>query len=270
MAPRVAASRARGGRRDRRRGDLPGHAARFEQAGQVAEQPEPGHIGRRVHADREHRPGRGRVESRHHRHRGRELRLGEEVALQRGREDARTDRFGKYERVAGSRPGVPHDPVRMHFADHRHAVLGLRVVDRVAAQQERPGLARHVCAAPQHFAEQVVGKRFARPTHQVEREERRRAHRVNVGERVGGGDASEVVWVVHNGREEVHRRHDRAVGRETKHGGVVAGGGVYEDPGIRRGGHAGPAPARRGRACRLSPRRASSASAGRRSWVRWT
>src|SRR2546430_3771662 len=42
---------------------------------------------------------------------------------------------------------------RSHFADHRHAVLGLRVVDRVAAQQERPGLARHVCAAPQHFAE---------------------------------------------------------------------------------------------------------------------
>src|SRR2546426_11258473 len=31
-----------------------------------------------------------------------------------------------------------------------------------------------------------------------------------------------------------------------------------------------PAPTRRGRACRLSPRRARSASAGSRPWVRWT
>ena len=47
------------------------------------------------------------------------------------------------------------------------------------------------------------------------------AHRVDVGDRVGRGDAAEVVGVVDDGREEVDRLHERQVVAEPHAGGVV-------------------------------------------------
>src|SRR5438045_9654484 len=46
----------------RRRRDLGGHAARLEQAAEMPQKAEPGHIRRRVDANRDHRPGGAGVE----------------------------------------------------------------------------------------------------------------------------------------------------------------------------------------------------------------
>ena len=54
------------------------------------------------------------------------------------------------------------------------------------------------------------------------REERLRAHRVHVGERVRGGDPAPVVRVVDDRREEVERGDQRLSSGELDHGGVVA------------------------------------------------
>ncbi len=55
-----------------------------------------------------------------------------------------------------------------------------------------------------------------------ERENRLAAHRVDVRERVGRGDAPEVVRIVDDGREEIGGRDDRLLVVETIHRRVVA------------------------------------------------
>ena len=54
-----------------------------------------------------------------------------------------------------------------------------------------------------------------------ERRKRPAAHGINIAERVGGRNLAEGVWIVDNGREEVDRLHERQLGRELIHAGVV-------------------------------------------------
>jgi hypothetical protein len=61
-----------------------------------------------------------------------------------------------------------------------------------------------------------------RERHQVQREERPRAHRPDVGEGVRGGDAAEPVRVVDDRREEVDGLDDRLLVGEREDGRVVA------------------------------------------------
>ena len=49
------------------------------------------------------------------------------------------------------------------------------------------------------------------PWNDVQREQRAPAHGIDVAESVGCGHAAEVEEVVHDGREEVERLHDRLV-----------------------------------------------------------
>ena len=62
-----------------------------------------------------------------------------------------------------------------------------------------------------------------------------RAHRVDVGERVRGGDPAPVVRVVDDRREEVERGDQRLAVREPNHRGVVAGVGRDEHVGAELG-----------------------------------
>ena len=57
------------------------------------------------------------------------------------------------------------------------------------------------------------------------------AHGVDVAQRVGGGNLSEDIGVIDDGREEVDRLHERQLGRELIHSGVV--GCVEADQNVR-------------------------------------
>ena len=103
------------------------------------------------------------------------------VALHGGRDHAEADRFREEDRVARTGAGVGEHCVGMHGADDRHAVLGLGVVDRVPAGDEAAGRARHGGAAPvEHPGEQLERQALAWPRHEVQREQWRAAHRVDV------------------------------------------------------------------------------------------
>jgi len=78
---------------------------------------------------------------------GREVRLRQQIALQRGGQHPRAERLGEHQHVARLGAAVPHDAVGMHFPDRDHAVLGLGVVHRMAAEHERTSGARHLGAA---------------------------------------------------------------------------------------------------------------------------
>ena len=107
-----------------------------------------------------------------------------------------------------------------------------------------------------------------RERHQVQRGDRARAHRVDVGERVRRGDPAEVVRVVDDRREEVDGRHDRQVVGHPVDRGVV--GRLRRPPAARdrRSGEARPAAGggRPGRSCRRNRRRAR----GRSALARWS
>ena len=123
--------------------------------------------------------------------------------------------------------GVGEDAVGMHGADDRKAVFRLGVVDRVAARDERTGGAHDVGPAVENPSEQLERQVLTRPRHQVQRQQRRAAHRVHVRESVRGRDAAPVVRVVDDGSEEVRRDDDGEVVPQPVDGGVV--GGVESD-----------------------------------------
>ena len=86
-----------------------------------------------------------------------------------------------------------------------------------------PGVRGRVGAAAQDRSQRPVAELLERVGHEVQRGERRAAHRVDVGQRVGRGDAPEVVRVVDDRREEVDGRDDRERVRHAVHRGVVGG-----------------------------------------------
>ena len=61
-------------------------------------------------------------------------------------------------------------------------------------------------------------------------DERRAAHRVNVGERVRRGDPAEVVWVVDDRRKEIDRLQQRETVSQQVDAGIVAAGIAHEHP----------------------------------------
>ena len=114
------------------------------------------------------------------------------------------------QRVARPCAGVAHDAVRVRHAEHGQAVLGFGVVDGVAAAHQGAGLAHGVGTALQdgggHRSAQLLVE-----CQQVECHQGLRSHRKHVGQGVGRSYASELVRVVHDGREEVDGEDCRRV-----------------------------------------------------------
>ena len=84
-------------------------------------------------------------------------------------------------------------------------------------------LRRRLDASLQHAGEHREREVIHRPRRDVQREEGGTSHGVDVRHRVGGSDASPVVRVVHDRREEVERGDDRAIVVHLPDGGVIAG-----------------------------------------------
>jgi hypothetical protein len=254
---RAGQQRDRGGV-DPRRG-----LARGQHPVQVAEQPEPGHVGGRADAGFQRGAARVLVEQRHGRDGGRYRAGRGGVALERGGDHAGADRLGQDEPVAGRGPVQPHQRGRVGQAGHGQAVLGHRVVDGVPAGHEASGPRRHLRAAAQHLAEDRDVQPAARPGGQVDGEQRPAAHRVHVGQRVGGRDPAPVPRVVHDRGEEVRGQHQRALVVEAEHGRVVAFGRADEQVAGRRA-HRGHAVQRGEQRLQLGQRQlAGAARAGR-------
>src|SRR5205814_9298253 len=100
--------------------------------------------------------------------------------------------------------------IRVHLADDAHAKLWLGVVDRVTSDDSYTGRTGDSAAAANNLFEQSFAQQLAWEADEVERKQWPGAHRIDVGQRVRGGDAAEVVRVVNNGREEIRRRDNRA------------------------------------------------------------
>ena len=74
---------------------------------------------------------------------------------------------------------------------------------------------------------------FGRKRHNRQRGNRRAAHGVNVAQRVSRRDRAERERVVHHGREEIYRLHQRQIGSDAIHPGIVRG--IVADQHVRIG-----------------------------------
>ncbi len=97
----------------------------------------------------------------------------------------------------------------MHRSDDRESVLRLGIVDRVTADDADARLVSLLAAAGQDLGQHVHRQLVSRKADDVHREERPPAHRVDVAERVGGGDPAEGARLIHDRGEKVHRRDQR-------------------------------------------------------------
>ena len=166
----------------------------------MSKQPEARHVGGRTHAGRRRTLGGVAIEAGHRRYRFGEHFTGLLVPVI---EQSDADRLGERERQSGLGGVVAQQPVRMGDAGDRHAVLRLRIVDRVPAEHRAPRLGGDAQPAAEHLSHQLHRQHAAGPADQVDRHDRAAAHRVNVRERVGGGDPAPVIGIVHHGSEEV-------------------------------------------------------------------
>ena len=197
----------------------PGRPAHLEQ---VAQQPEAGDVGGRPCTGRQGGFRRVPVELGH-----RGDRLGEHLAglLVPVVQQSQADRLGQRDRQPRSGGVVAQQTVRVGHSRHRHAVLGLRVVDGVPTDHRAGRLGPHLHPATQHLGQQLHRQDAARPADQVDGDDRPSAHRVHVRQRVGRGDPAPVVGVVDDGGEEVRGGDDCQVSPISRanpdHGRVV-------------------------------------------------
>ena len=187
----------------------------------MSRQAEAGDVGACVDVRREHRLAARFVELHHRLNRVARRAFRHRADLEGGAHDAGAERLGQVQRVSRTRPLVAYEPRGIDGTEHGQAVFRLVVVDGVPAGDERPRFGDRIGAAAQDLARDGRAKR-AVEREQVQRDMRHRAHREHVRERVGGGDASEFVGIVNDGREEVHREHGGKPVAQEPDGGVVA------------------------------------------------
>ena len=184
-----------------------------------------------------HGPSGAGVERSHDLHGAGHVVLSDRVTFQRGAQNPRSDRLGQNERVTRPRPGVVDDLVRMYVAHDHHAVLGFAVVDRMTTEDKGSGFAGYVDTSLDSATQQLEHRGIAGPRNEVQGEQGPRPHRVDIAERVGGGDGPEIVRIVHNRRKKVHRHHHRPVVSDLKHRCIIARGSVDQHPWVVHNRH---------------------------------
>ena len=93
---------------------------------------------------------------------------------------------------------------------HGQAVLGLVVVDGVAARDGAASLDALVGATRQNLAGNLYAQavRYAQQVHGMARPP---AHGVDVRKRVGRGDLSEHIWIIYDRSKEINRLNHRNI-----------------------------------------------------------
>jgi hypothetical protein len=134
--------------------------------------------------------------------------------------------------AAGPGAGIRFNARRVDGAGDRVTEFDFGIVDAVAAENRATGFAHFLETAEQNLFENfrvaLAGKRDNR-----ECGDRRTAHRVDIAQRIGGGDGAEGKRVVDNRREKIDGLHERKLVRQTIHSGVV--GSIEADQNIRIG-----------------------------------
>ena len=145
-----------------------------------------------------------------------------ELALNGRSDDARADRLGQQQSIAHARAAVGEHAIERDKTAHGQAVLGLIVIDGVAARDGAAGLNALVGAARQNLPRNLNAQ-AAGNAQQVHGVARTPAHGVNVRQRVGCRDLTKQERVVDHRREEVDGLNESQVFANTEDARIVGG-----------------------------------------------
>ena len=205
-----------------------GHGTGVDPAGQppahhlveMAEEAEPGDVGGGVDGVPAAAFRRGLVQGRHGGHRS-VHRAGSGLAHPvGGADEADAQRLGQDELIAGLSGVVGGKAAGVYESGDGQAVLHAGVGDGVPSREDAPRFGHLFRAAAQDLAEDVQVHAL-READKVQRGLHLAAHGVDVAEGVCRCDLPEGVGVVHHGREEVHRLHQRDLVGDAVDGSVV-------------------------------------------------
>ena len=194
----------------------------------MAGEAEAGDVGQGVHGFHLGQRFARRVEPGGPLHHARIAFCGELALLQRRREDADAERLAQNQRIPRFGGTVFLHLVGMNQPERDQAVDRLEHVDRMPAGDRDARLRAHRLAAFENAADHRHRQLLERHADDGEREDRPRAHRVDVGERIGGRDAPEVVRIINDRREEISGGDERLAVVQAVDRRIVGGLGADE------------------------------------------
>ena len=163
------------------------------------------------------------------RHRFHHLVIGvlvQQLRFVRSGQHTDAQRFGQHQQVAFLAVAVLHYMVGMDKAGDAQSILRLGILDGVSAGNDGSGFLDLVRAALHDFCHNVH-RQAGRKANQIHRQRRVAAHRINIAQGVGCRNLTKGVRVVHDGREKVHRLHNRQIISNLIDQSVVAGVKAY-------------------------------------------
>ncbi len=146
-----------------------------------------------------------------------------ELALLQCRaDDAHAERLAEDQLVARPRAGVAFQVPRIDQADGHQSIYRFDGIDGVAAGDRNAGTRAHRLAAFEDLADHVERNLVHGHADEGQGEERLAAHRIDVGDGVGGGDRAEIERIVDDRHEEIGGRDDRLRVVQAIHRRVIA------------------------------------------------
>lgn len=200
--------------------ELQGNAACGSHLGGVTEQTETGDVGCSVQTKVHGELGSIAVEAFHPVDSIRKLVRGDQVAFERGSDDAGAKGFGEEQAVARARARFGEQMVVLDDTEGNQTKFGFIILDRVPACNDNSSFEGFFgCTANNGLGD--FDWEAGRQGRDVECEEGFAAHRVDVRKRVGGGDGAVIVGVIHNRSEEVDRGNERLVVVEAPNSSII-------------------------------------------------
>ncbi len=145
------------------------------------------------------------------------------LLLEGGGIDADADCLGQDQRIAGTRTAVLAQVRQLAGADDRQSVDRFRRVDGMPASNRNARFRANAGTTFQDFADHLGGHLVHRHSEDRQRHDRRSAHGIDVGYRIGGRDASEVERIIHHRHEEIRGGDHAVFVVQLPDGGIVAG-----------------------------------------------
>ncbi len=187
----------------------------------VPYQAEPGDIGACVDVEAPHDLRGTAVQLQHRLQLGFFRFLRRHTGLDGGRDDAGTERLREHKSIPGPDAPVRDDLVRVDEPGHGQAELELVVENGMASHQDRTRFLYDIERALDGASQVLDWEFLYREGREVHCRDRPAAHCIDIGKCVDSGYAAEVVRVVYDGREKIHRLHERQFIGELVHPRIV-------------------------------------------------
>src|SRR5919106_1278178 len=123
-------------------------------------------------------------------------------------------------------------PAAIDAAGNGESVFDLFIDDAVPAGNHGTGLVHRVLSAAEDLGEHLDRRPASGKADNVERRERLPSHRVHIGERVRGGDASKRVRVVDDRRKEIDGLNEGEIIGQDENARIVEGLTPNEQAGV--------------------------------------